>query len=476
MKVFLLNPPPVRIRKKTDAPDDQHLGLGYLVSAVEQSGYPVKAVDAKLDRLTIKDTMGVIAAFAPDVLGITAMTQDMNIAAMMAKAYKDISPGVKIVLGGVHVTALPKETLEQYPVIDAGVAGEGEIAFIEILKNIEKNKTDMAGIPGAVYRSGEEIMSAPYERISDIDALPYPGWKHFGNARSYSILSARGCPFSCKFCMQAMGRTVRKRSVGSVVEELERVVIERCPDSFTFYDETFTIDKERAHKLCDELIRKGIGRKMKWTVTTRVDTVNEDILRKMYEAGCRRVDFGVESGSQEVLDRVNKKITKEQVRQAVALAKRVGFRTECAFILGHPYENMKTGVETVLFSAELNPDRTQIGIMVPYPGTEIRKMALAGEGGYKVLSNDWSEYSTYLGNALELDELSRSDLERLQLIGFLRLFVYNRRYLDLASFFFKYKREMFWYLVNLFRKREKTKKTRISVAETLRLVFTRKPG
>ncbi|MGD2279307.1 MAG: radical SAM protein, partial [Candidatus Omnitrophota bacterium] len=311
----------------------------------------------------------------------------------------------------------------------------------------------------------------PNKWIEDLDNLPFPGWKHFKNAKDYMIITSRGCPYDCVFCMQASGKKVRKRSSGKVIEEIENVLKERKPERFLFYDETFTLDKRKVHELCDLLIKKGLNKKIKWSVTTRVDAVDRDILGKMKQAGCDHIEFGVESGNEEMLKRIKKGITKQQAEKAVSLAKEMGFHTEGAFILGHPHENMKTALETIDFAAKLNPDIVQLGIMVPYPGTEVREMALRREGGYKMLSTDWSEYNKQLGNALELDELSRPDLEKLQLAGYLRLFIYNRRYLDLFKFALGFWREMFSYFRNILRKRERTGEGSISYFQVLRLVF-----
>lgn len=474
MKIVLLNPPPRKVAEKKDVPQYQHVGLGYLTSALEGEGYDVKVMDAKLDRLSKKDVLEEIAAYSPDILGVTAMTHEIVMGAEVAKEYKDIDPNVKTVMGGVHVTALPEETLKQYPHIDAGMIGEGERTFPELIRAFERGEKDFSSIPGIVFRdNNNEIKYTQNEWIHDLDNLPLPNWKYFGNARNYMIITARGCPHSCIFCMQASGKAVRKRSPESVIKEIEEVLAERAPEMFLFYDETFTLDKERVHRICDILIERGLDKKIKWSVTTRVDSVDRPLLEKLKRAGCTHVGFGVESGNEVTLQLLKKRITKKQVREAMALAKEMEFYTEAGFILGNPNETVETALETIDFASELNPDLVLYGIMVPYPGTEVREMALKGEGGYRLLSEDWTEYNKQLGNAMELENLSRADLEKLQLVGYLRLFMANRRYVDFIKFVLNFWREMFGYLGNVMRKREERGEKRVSYFDVMKLVFAK---
>lgn len=473
MKVLLLNPPPKRVLEKKDVPRYQHIGIGYLVSAVEEAGHDVKVIDAKLDRMSPEKVIEEIEAYSPDILGVSAMTHEIETAAFIVREYKKIDKTVNTILGGVHITALPEETLKRYMDIDAGIIGEGERALPRIIKVIESGSRDFSDIPGVVYRDKlGQIRQNESQWIEDLDSLPRPNWRYFKNAKDYIIITSRGCPYSCVFCMQASGKKVRRRSGYKVIEEIERVIEEKKPERFLFYDETFTLDKKKVYEICDSLIKKGLNKSIKWSATTRVDAVDRDMLIKMKEAGCDHIEFGVESGNEEMLKRIKKGITKSQAENAIKLAKELGFHTEAAFILGHPHENMETALETINFAAMLNPNVIQLGIMVPYPGTEVREMALRNEGGYKILSEDWTEYNKQLGNAVELEELSRADLERLQLAGYLRLFFHNRRYLDVIKFVFNFWREALSYLKNISRKRGKTTKPRISYWQVLNFIFT----
>lgn len=473
MNIVLVSPPSEKILEKTDVPRYQHVGLGYLAAVLEQNGFNVRVVDAKLDRLNFAQTLKVINSLRPNVLGITAMTHEIDIAYRLVKNMKELVPGVFIIIGGVHLTALPLETFQRYQFFDLGILGEGEQSILEVMNLIEKKDFNFSDVKGVVYRKDSKVyVSKPRERIKALDALPFPAWSQFPNAREYIIITSRGCPFFCIFCMRALGREYRKRSADNVVQEIESVLSDRKPERFIFYDETFTADREHAYSICDLIIKNGLSRHIRWFATTRVDNVDKGLLIKMKEAGCNCIAFGVETGDENVMERIQKKITLEQVRRAVELAKKIGFRVEGNFILGHPNETLKTAYKTIHFAAELNLDIAPIGIMVPYPGTEIARLAREGAYGYKIISDEWSDYNKQFGNTLELEDLNRLDLERLQLVGYLKLFIFNRRFIALLRFMWDYKREMFSFLRNHLKKVKVYHKSQINILLMIKMIFS----
>ncbi len=471
MRVVLINPPSERKCEKYDSPISQHIGLGYLASAIESAGHTVRLLDAKLERLDFDNVISEIDNFRPDVIGFTAMTHEINVVSKLVnklQAAKDI----RIVVGGVHISALPEETLKMIPDVDFGIIGEGEESFIKLLSFIENGKNDWASINGLAFRGTNGNITWSYSnRIEDLDSLPCPNCKHFPNAKVYNIIATRGCPYSCVFCMQAMGRKVRKRSIGNIIYEIENAIKCLSPEQFIFYDETFSVDKKFVHRLCDEIISRGIHKKIKWVAMTRADSIDEPTIKKMKDAGLTYIEFGVESGNNEVLKRIRKGISKEDALYAVGLAKKYNIKVGCDFILGHPYETLETALDTIKFASELNPDIINLGIMVPYPGTTIREKALKKEWGYKIISNNWSDYNKELGNALELENLCRADLEKLQLLGYMRLFLANRRYLDFIKFAFKYRKEALGYIKNVMSKRGKQRKGRLKIMDMIRIIF-----
>ncbi|MDP2928548.1 MAG: radical SAM protein [Candidatus Omnitrophota bacterium] len=223
------------------------------------------------------------------------------------------------------------------------------------------------------------------------------------------------------------------------------------------------------------MIKKGLSKDIRWSATTRVDSVDKDLLQKMKEAGCDHIEFGVESGNREILKKIKKGITIEQAANAVRIAKDLKLHTEIGFILGHPDETAETAYQTIYLASMLNTNYVQLGIMVPYPGTEVADMAKNGLGGYKLLSNDWSDYNKQLGNALELKNLSRKDLERIQFAGYLKLFIFNRRYKDLLLFLLDFHREAFAFIRNYFRKGKTSNPSNVSLSLMLKMIFSTSP-
>ena len=476
MKLVLIHPPAKTVVEQKDIPNYQHIGLGYLASYLEKFGVDVKVIDAKLERLSLDDVIEMTLHEDPDVIGLTAMTHEIDRANETAVSIRNRINEALFVIGGVHVTALPRETLTAYNVFDVGIIGEGELTLQKLVDMLVQRKRDFSAIDGIVYRKGTGIMlNKEQSWIQDLDSLPFPAWRHFPKATVYRIITSRGCPFPCVFCMRASGKTQRVRSPENVVSEIEHVIKVEKPEKFMFSDETFTLNKNHVNRICDLLIEKKLHKEIKWGSTTRVDVISFELLDKMKSAGCYEIQFGVESGNEQVLRAIRKNIHMDQASKAINLAKRVGLHTEAAFILGHPNETFDTAYDTINFAAELNPDILQLGIMVPYPGTEVAKMAERGEGGYKILSNNWSDYNKQLGNALELDSLSRADLEKLQLIGYLKLFIFNRRFLGLLRFIFAYRLEMVSYIKSVvFQKRMSTRKSEISFCKIVQLIIDRK--
>ncbi|MBI2266388.1 MAG: radical SAM protein [Armatimonadetes bacterium] len=448
MKVALINPPPRHFAEaEYDTPHYPHLGLGYLAAYLRSRNIPCEVMDAKLERASFETLLRKLKS-GLDLVGITAMTHEISQAASVANLIKEESPATVTVIGGVHATALPQLTLEQFPGFDIACAGEGEITFCEICEALEHDK-DMCGIGGIAYRSGKGIvLNEGREFFRNLDDLPFPAWDLFPKARIYPLVTARGCPFRCNFCMRVKGNDQRGRSPLNVIQELS-LIAELYPEEVWFCDETFTVDHDRAHGILDLMISTGLHRKIRWNAQTHANTVNLKLLEKMKEAGCKLVGVGIESGNREILKNTKKGTTLEKAAQAIEFARKAGLPTEAYFIFGHPYETRETAQDTIRFAARINPTFPVFGVMVPYPGTEIARIAGEGAGGYTRISSDWDDYNKQLGDALELSNLSRKDLKILQVIGYLTVFLRNFRIMDLLKFAWTYKKEGLSLLKNL---------------------------
>jgi len=275
--------------------------------------------------------------------------------------------------------------------------------------------------------------------------LPFPDYSLLPVCREYHVITARGCPYQCIFCMSPYGRAaVRERSPENVIEELLRIE-EFRPQVVKFNDETFGFNRRRAIRLLELICEEGLHRTRK-VASMRANHVDAELLNKMREAGFWYIDYGVETGNPDVMKRIKKGLTLGQIEEAVRLTKRAGLKVGANFIIGHPDETWETAMQTIDFAVRLNADVNAIGLMVPYPGTEVANMAKRGQGGYRLLSSDWADYNKQLGNALELTSLSRRQMERLQLIGYAKIPLWNLRILGFLRFCWRHRRAAVAYL------------------------------
>jgi radical SAM superfamily enzyme YgiQ (UPF0313 family) len=423
------------------------LGLGYLAASMRARGLECDVIDAKLERLSSNAVLRRIAEGPYDIVGFTAMTHEIAEAGKLAGLIKIKKPTTTTVVGGVHATALPAETLRNFPSFDVLVHGEGEVTLADLVGAIRIG-SGLDGIAGVAYRSGGTVVVNPSRPwADDLDALPFPDYSQFSPCRKYHVITARGCPYHCVFCMSPYGRTaVRVRSPENVIEELARIESFH-PRTVKFNDETFGINRLRAIRLLDLIREEGLHRTKK-VASMRADHVDAELLTKMKEAGFCYVDYGVETGNRDVMKRIRKGLTLERVEEAVRLTKQAGMMVGANFIIGHPGETWETAMQTIDFAVRLNADVNAIGLMVPYPGTEVADMVKTGQGGYRLLSGEWADYNKQLGNALELTSLSRREMERLQLIGYLKVPLWNLRVLDFLRFCWHHRRAAVAYLRN----------------------------
>jgi len=441
VRVLLINPPPYQRVDEFDTPNFTRLGLACLAAQLRADGLAdVQIVDGKFERLSYEAILERVRRFAPDVVGLTAFTNEINPAARVAGMVKALSPAITTVVGGVHASVLPEQTLEEFPAFDCVVIGEGEVTFAELITALDR-QTALAGIPGLCFRDGGGVTrTAERQRTVDLDTFPLPAWDLLPPSPRYLFMTQRGCAFRCTFCANPNGRTVRVRSVDHVMTELE-AIIGRGGTELYVCDELFTADRERTHRLLDAMIAAAIGRQLRWSAQTHVNLVDRELFAKMKAAGCRMCGLGIETGDPDIMRRMKKGSTMQRVVAARQAAGAVGLPIEGLLIIGHPYETWESAMRTIDFAVTLNPEQPSIGVMVPYPGTEVAAMAARGEGGYRLLSTDWNDYNKQIGNALAFENLSRRELETLQLLAYIKVFLGNRRYREFARFVWKYRTE-----------------------------------
>jgi radical SAM superfamily enzyme YgiQ (UPF0313 family) len=433
--IVLVQPPAEVVREMYDQPDFPAIALAYLGRYVEENtDLSVAIIDARLARLTVEQTVSQVLALKPKIVGVSAMTHMITTAGKVADRLKSANPALAMVLGGFHVTFLPERTLNEFPAFDFAVVGEGEMAFAGLAEALV-NGTSYENIPGVWYNSeGALIASGRGSIPGTLDELGSPAWHLFDrdvlaeHAHSFGIMGQRGCPFACNFCSRPYGRQVRKRSPKLIVDEMQSGFREFGIKRFWFYDETFSIDKNYVRDICDDIIRRGLHSDVGWSSMVHANTIDRNLVRAMLDAGNIHLSFGVESGNEKIIANMGKGVTKEKLVAAAKMLHEEKAYFGAYFILGHPHETIRSIIDTILFLVKLNPSETALGIMVPYPGTQIWELAIRGEGGYRKLSVDWDDFNKQVGNAVELEHVSRRSLELLQILGYVSLFLLNLRF------------------------------------------------
>jgi anaerobic magnesium-protoporphyrin IX monomethyl ester cyclase len=384
------------------------LGLLYLAACARRDGHKVMLIDALAEQLTSEEVAGKVIKNRPDVIALTGTTPQISFAfdVMNKVKARPEGRGIKTVLGGPHATAVPLETMGKCDSIDFLVYGEGERTFTELLATLKKKKNSVSILRSVkgIYLPAKKgpLFSGPRPFIEDLDVLPYPereiitNWSGYHMAPSdtkrspsTTMITSRGCPYGCKYCNRAVfGRVYRCMSSGYVLGEIRHLIKRYKIREIKFWDDVFTIDRKRTIEICDGIIKEKLD--IVWSCETRVDLVDLEMLRKMRQAGCWQIDYGVESGNQELVDKINKGIKLEQVRKAVRLTRQAGISTRGYFIVGLPGETIETARKSIDFAIEAGLDYATFFMCVPYPGTELYELAKK-EGGIR--SDDWRKYS-----------------------------------------------------------------------------------
>jgi anaerobic magnesium-protoporphyrin IX monomethyl ester cyclase len=374
------------------------LGISYLVAMLENSGYAVDVIDCQVLKSTQRELEGELMKLQPDVVGVTSATLTYEPALEIVRTAKQACPNCLTMLGGPHVTVMDEQALSENPEADIVVRGEGEQTMLEVAhlasnSNL-KNLDEVAGI--TFRKNGQIFRTHDRPFIQNIDSLPRPAHKHFQLSKyrilgkTYlPIITSRGCPFQCTFCLASRmcGRSFRARSPRNVVDELEWLRDTYGADAFAFYDDTFTFDRNRAVKICEEMKNRSVS--LPWDCRTRVDRVSKEVLAKMRDANCQLIHFGVESGSQKMLDAMKKGTTIEQNERAIRWAKEVGISVAISVVVGYPGETTDMLRQTLDFIRRTEPDYVYMCEAVPYPGTELYD--LLKDLGWE-MSKDWSQY------------------------------------------------------------------------------------
>ena len=383
MRVLLIRPP-ARHTVESEVPEAVEaenlsyppLALLALASFLrDQTDHVCDILDAQLDNLSNEEMENHIRDFAPDVVGITCFT--VQLVDVMHSIRASRRAGVEyVVLGGPHINDFPKESLALEGV-DAVVKGEGQQPLLELLSIWERGEV-AKGIKGVIAHADDPVPEEDVYFSNDLDAYPIVDRTLVDYSRYYDVMgeggifttmvTSRGCPYRCTFCNTPRHR-YRVQSPERVCDEIESCINLGIREIY-FVDDTFNITNQRVHDLCDEIIRRGL--KFSWTVRFRVKGVDRPLLLKMKEAGCARIQLGVEQGTEEGLLRLKKDVTSKEIEQAFGLCREVGMNTVAYFMIGTPVERTRQDVlDTIEYSIRLKPDFVMYNILTPFPGTTL---------------------------------------------------------------------------------------------------------
>lgn len=321
------------------------------------------------------EIVSTIEGYNPDVIGISSMTTKIASCLKTTEILKKNFPDVPCIIGGPHATLLPNQ-LFKADFIDYVMRGESESSIVQFISYINGD-LEINSVNNLTYRNqnGKIIHNNDEKLIENLDEIPFPDRDSLLNKNNYSsedfgiIMATRGCPFNCTYCSHIFGRKLRKRSIENVIEEIEYVRRKYDCIQFSFKDDTFTVDKTWVSDLCQQLI--NIDLDINWDCTTRVDTINDQLIQLMMTAGCNEVKIGVETGCQKILNETKKGITFNQIRSATKMLEKNKMMWTGYFMYGLPTETIDDIRSTYKFMEELNPNYAGLGLYNPFPKTEL---------------------------------------------------------------------------------------------------------
>ncbi len=379
------------------------LGLAWIAAVLERMGHKVKIIDTPTLEMEAKDWLIEVKSWHPDIVGFSMLTPTAPKGYQAAKMLKEeLGDDFPIFAGGVHVTPMYKEALNNN--IDVVVLGEGELTTAEFINVVEKHGLDkekLKNVKGLAFKDDSKIITTgPRPLIQDLDSLPWPA-RHLLPMDKYTLLgkpikvahvmASRGCPYGCIYCITSYfwGRRIRFRSAKSVADEIEYLVDKYKVKHITFSDDELTINRRFVYGLVKELKDRGLD--VYFSCGSRVDHVNKEYLKFLYDNGCEALYFGVESASQETINKIGKRIRLEQAVKVFRWVREIGGFAMGSFILGFPWETIDDMKKTIDFAIKLKPNYAQFTVLTPYPGTPLFKYAVE----HNLIEDwNWEHYTT----------------------------------------------------------------------------------
>ncbi len=357
------------------------LGLGYLAAVLEKNHYEVDVVDYPSLRFSYDEFKTEIAKRQPTIVGVTSTTLTYKSALRVIKIAKETLPNCITILGGIHATFWDDHALEECPELDIVVRREGEITLLELVQRLEAGKSYDDVLGTTTRKDGKIVRNPDRPYIENLDDIPFPALHYWPMEKIrkfedvFYMMTSRGCAYWCEFCstVRMHGRKYRARSPKNVVDEMEYLQNTYGAKQVTFADDVFTLDKERVEEICKEIKKRNL--KVNWSCGTRVDMLSKDLLLTMKDAGCNAVWFGVESGTQAVLNEMRKGITTDQTIRVFNWVREAGLMPVPNVVLGFPGETKETIWKTVKFVERISPDYISCyDVATPFPGTPMYEL------------------------------------------------------------------------------------------------------
>ncbi len=354
-----------------------HVGVAYLISVLKQANIDVQVYDETAE-VGHQSLHTITTSYCPDLIGVTAFSYSINHAIdIIAKLKEDFT--CPIVIGGPHVSATRAKALADTQA-DFAIKGEGETTLIELIHELDTTHPDFKTVAGLIWRTTSEIIdNKDRELIQDLDSLPFPDYEAFKLEKytctisnTLPIITSRGCPYGCIFCSVRLsfGQHFRARSAENVVDEMQ-YWYKKGWSRFEINDDCFSYDIDRAIKICDLIMERGINIKYELYNGIRADRTTMELLRKMKGSGCTFISYGCEAGNDQTLRTIRKGLTLDHIRKAVDMTNSVGIRNSVNFIIGHPGETYETARQSISFAKSLPTNFVNFYNLVPYPGTAL---------------------------------------------------------------------------------------------------------
>jgi anaerobic magnesium-protoporphyrin IX monomethyl ester cyclase len=428
MRVLIVNPPwPGKgfgtrsqnriIKHRSDKFLQYPIYLAYSAAQLQEAGHEVSYIDSVIQDYDLARTISEAVKSAPEVIFMETTTPSI------AADYENLArlkeaTNACVVVGGPHATYFHRSVLEECQAIDVVIRHEFDTKICAVVSNIG----DLSGVAGITYRNGSDIVdNGDGEYATDLDSIPFPDreivpWRWYLEAwysrRPFmNLMTSRGCPYHCSFCLwpQSMyGHRQRFRSVENVISEIRLLVDRYGVKELNIDDGTFTTNRKRVIEFCRRVREEKFD--LLWTCNGRVDTIDDEMLSEMKKAGCKMIRLGVESGSQEVLDKIKKGLTLKQIEEGVRMVKRHGIQALGGFMFGFPYDTKKTVEETIQFAKKLSPDQVQFSISMCYPGTSLYEYAKEND---LLLAKSFKEFDMTHGPVVKTVDMERAELEHI---------------------------------------------------------------